>query len=151
MPEPLDNPYRHIDFRRQPWRYRLGRGEAGVLSAEPYKSELLPLWRFRTPELARASADALFERYLAFKADGDFVGMDLARKYLQMGYTRSRRYANHKGGRKYDAQGHALERALDPTKAESARIFKQKWDEVRADPTYQLLKRNWLKNSPSKS
>ena len=26
----------------------------------------------------------------------------LARKFLQMGYTRARRYANYKGGRKYD-------------------------------------------------
>lgn len=25
----------------------------------------------------------------------------MSRKFLQMGYTRSRRYANHKGGRKY--------------------------------------------------
>ncbi|MFF5380932.1 DUF4385 family protein [Pedobacter suwonensis] len=26
----------------------------------------------------------------------------MARKYLQMGYTRARRYANYKGGKKYD-------------------------------------------------
>jgi hypothetical protein len=26
----------------------------------------------------------------------------MARKYLQMGFTRSRRYANHASGRKYD-------------------------------------------------
>ena len=29
--------------------------------------------------------------------------MDMARKFLQMGYTRSRRYASHKGSKKYDA------------------------------------------------
>lgn len=28
--------------------------------------------------------------------------MDMARKFLQMGYTRSRRYANYKGGKKFD-------------------------------------------------
>jgi len=39
-----------------------------------------------------------FEAYLA----GDFVGADMARKFLQMGYSRSRRDANYKGGRKYD-------------------------------------------------
>ena len=27
--------------------------------------------------------------------------MDMARKFLQMGYTRSRRYANHASGKKY--------------------------------------------------
>ena len=29
------------------------------------------------------------------------MGMDMARKFLQMGYPRSRRYTNHKSGRKY--------------------------------------------------
>lgn len=36
-----------------------------------------------------------------YKLEGDFVGMDMARKFLQMGYPRSRRYTNHKSGRKY--------------------------------------------------
>lgn len=30
----------------------------------------------------------------------------MARKFLQMGYTRSRRYANHKSGRKYQQDAH---------------------------------------------
>lgn len=34
----------------------VGRGEQGVLTAEPYKSELLPLWRFSTPVIARRAA-----------------------------------------------------------------------------------------------
>jgi Domain of unknown function (DUF4385) len=28
----------------------------------------------------------------------------MARKFLQMGWTRATRYANHKGGRKYDKE-----------------------------------------------
>ena len=28
--------------------------------------------------------------------------MDMARKFLEMGFTRARRYANHSSGRKYD-------------------------------------------------
>ena len=39
--------------------------------------------------------------FLNYRAEDDFVGMDMARKFLQMGYTRARRYANHKSGRKY--------------------------------------------------
>ena len=46
--------------------------------------------------------------FLRYKARGDFVGMDMARKFLQMGYTRSRRYANHKGGRKYAEDGETI-------------------------------------------
>ena len=74
--------YAKIDFRARPDLYRIGKGEQGVLLVEPYKSELLPHWRFRTPELARVSADAIYARFLAYKAERDFVGMDMARKFL---------------------------------------------------------------------
>ena len=58
---------------------------------EPYKSEILPLWRFKTPGEATASAKAIYALYRSYKANDDFVGMDMARKFLQMGFTRSRR------------------------------------------------------------
>jgi hypothetical protein len=41
--------------------YRVGKGEQGVLICEPYKSELLPLWRFRKPNLARESSEAILQ------------------------------------------------------------------------------------------
>ena len=44
--------YRCIDFRKHPEKYDIGRGEQGVLLAEPYKSEILPHWRFAMPEKA---------------------------------------------------------------------------------------------------
>lgn len=65
-----------IDFRKRPDLYRLGRGEQGVLLVEPYKSEILPLWRFRTPELARQSSAAILRRFRAYGRKRDFVGMD---------------------------------------------------------------------------
>lgn len=80
--------------------------------------------------------------YEDYKAAEDFPGMDMTRKFVQMGVTRARRYANHKGGRKYakedthKADGEEDEKAKprakrkvlpkseeDPEKAESARIF----------------------------
>ena len=91
-----------LNFREHPGLYRVGRGEQGVLLVEPYKSEILPHWRFATPELARESSDTIYAMFLDYLAQGDFVGADMARKFIQMGYTRSRRYANHKGGKKYD-------------------------------------------------
>jgi hypothetical protein len=93
-----------IDFRKQPELYRIGRGEQGVLLVEPYKSEILPHWKFKTPQVARNSASKIYKMFLDYQAKDDFVGMDMARKFLQMGYTRSRRYANHKSGRKYAAK-----------------------------------------------
>jgi hypothetical protein len=134
-------PFQELDFRAHPERYRIGVGEQGVLLVEPYKGELLPLWRFRTPEVARQSADALFERFVEYRAAGDFVGMDMARKFLQMGWTRARRYANHRSGRKWSAdQGEVLPVEPDPVKAEAAAIFYEKYRLAREDPEYQRLK-----------
>lgn len=129
---------RDVDYRERPDLYRVGRGEEGVFRVEPYKTELLPLWRFRTPEAARASADALLARYHAYRAAGDDVGMDMARKYLQMGWSRSLRYAKYPGGRKRTPAGDpvAQQTWADPGKRESARIFRAALNEVRADMAY---------------
>ena len=39
--------------------------------------------------------------YLDYRDEKDFIGMDMCRKFLEMGFTRARRYANHNSGRKY--------------------------------------------------
>lgn len=130
-----------IDFRAHPELYRIGRGEQGVLLVEPYKSEILPHWRFKTPQIARQSANKIYQMFLDYKAKEDFIGMDMARKFLQMGYTRSRRYAVHKSGRKYAEDGKGiLPRQEDSAKAESAKIFHETWQKARADKKYQELK-----------
>lgn len=83
--------------------------------------------------------------------------MDMARKFLQMGYTRSRRYANHKSGQKYasnpqmkeseEAQKLAREHILpqevdwkDSEKAQSAQIFYEKYVQAKSDLEYLRLK-----------
>ena len=143
-----DLDFANIDFRAHPELYRIGKGEQGVLLVEPYKSELLPHWRFRTPALARESADTIHAMFLAYKAEGDFVGMDMARKFLQMGFTRARRYANHKSGRKWSPdRSEVLPREVDPVKAESARIFYERYRQARDDPAYQRLKAEHLARS----
>jgi hypothetical protein len=129
--------FKAIDFRQHPELYRMGRGEQGVLLVEPYKSEILPHWKFKTPDIARQSATAIYQLFLNYKAQQDFVGMDMARKFLQMGYTRARRYANHKSGRKYDKDSQILlPRVEDPIKAESAQIFYEKWQLAKTDSVY---------------
>jgi hypothetical protein len=64
--------------------YRIGRGEQGVLTFEPYKSTLLPLWRFRTVAIAKKSSEDLWERFEDYDRREDFVGMDMTRKFIQM-------------------------------------------------------------------
>lgn len=149
MPFDYTLPYHKLNLRQQPQLYRVGKGEQGVLLVQPYKSELLPHWRFKTPDIARQSADTLYQMFLDYKEAGDFIGMDMARKFLQMGYTRSRRYANHKSGKKYngpvpeDQKGRSgahgrdqLPLDADPQKAAAARIFYEKWQLAKSDPEY---------------
>ena len=133
--------FKTIDFRKHPELYRVGKGEQGVLLVEPYKSEILPHWRFKTPEIAKESSEHIYQMFLDYQAADDFVGMDMARKFLQMGYTRSRRYANHKSGRKYDENGEVKEREIDPVKAESAAIFMEKRKKARENEEYLRLKK----------
>jgi len=129
--------YEDLDLRRHPDLYRIGRGEQGVLLVQPYKREILPHWRFKTVRDARASAIAIYRLYRKYKADADFVGMDMARKFLQMGHTRARRYANRRSGRKYEPGTRRLmPRQPDEEKAAAAAIFYKQWQRVREDPVY---------------
>lgn len=135
-----------IDYRQHPELYRVGKGEQGVLICEPYKSEIGRYWRFRTKAVAEESSEKIFGLFNAYLEAGDFVGADMARKYLQMGYTRARRYANYKGGKKYDeTRDYAqLERGTgDPEKAESAKMFYVKWKAAEANQVYAAMKRDW--------
>ena len=140
--------FKTIDFRQQPELYRVGKGEQGVLLVQPYKGEILPYWRFKTPAIARQSAQKIYELFLAYKQQQDFVGMDMARKFLQMGYTRSRRYANHQSGRKYAKDSKiVLPNQEDPIKAESAKIFYEVWQVAKIDPEYVVMLDRHLKQS----
>ncbi|TVY37337.1 hypothetical protein LOCC1_G006915 [Lachnellula occidentalis] len=140
--------------------YRIARGEQGVLTYEPYKSHLLPHWRFRTPQIARTSAETLYQHFLSFYEQQDFVGMDMARKFIQMGMTRAKRYANYEGGRKYmyaageegkesvkvkvqreKSEGHVGKEG----KEEASGVFRGYWGRCREHEGYQRLKREFLK------
>lgn len=77
-PLPIKPAYDHL------MSYRIARGEQGVLTFEPYKSALLPLWRFRTPDVARQSSKELWARFEEYDSQDDFVGMDMCRKFIQM-------------------------------------------------------------------
>ena len=140
-PFDYDQDFSTIDFRKHPERYQVGRGEQGVLLVQPYKGEILPHWRFRTVPIAKASAAKIMALFEEYRAQDDLVGMDMARKFIQMGYTRARRYSNHQGGRKYDAAGKELPRGVVEEKAAAAAIFKAYWDRLRADQDYLARKK----------
>jgi hypothetical protein len=130
----------NIDYREHPELYRIGLGEQGVLTCQPYKNEICPHWRFKTVAEATESSKKIYELFLNYLDKDDFVGADMARKYLQMGFTRSRRYANHASGTKYDQTTYDIlpqeENHLTNEKAQSAEIFKQKWFEAKDNDVY---------------
>jgi len=135
-----------IDYRAHPELYKVGKGEQGVLICEPYKTEIGQYWRFKNIETAVLSSSMILELFDAYVKSDDFVGADMARKYLQMGYTRARRYANYKGGRKYDKENDyaLLERGTgESEKAVAASIFYDAWKTAESNEKYAAMKSEW--------
>ena len=140
--------YKKLDFTDKEVRklYRIGRGEQGVLLVRPYTDDICQFWKFKTPKIAVKSAEQIYTMYAEYRARNDFVGMDMCRKFLEMGFTRARRYANHKDGKKYDEHGNVKPQEKDwatSDKAVSARIFKTYRDRVTKDSKYIQMRKQW--------
>ena len=86
--------YKQLDFTDKKVRklYRIGRGEQGVLLVRPYTNDICKYWRFKTLKEAEVSSQKIFDMYLDYRIQKDFIGMDMCRKFLEMGFTRARRY-----------------------------------------------------------
>jgi len=84
--------------------------------------------------------------FLTYLNAGDFPGADMARKFLQMGVTRARRYANHASGRKYASDGTVLPLEEDrwtSEKARSAEIFGDFYRRAEYNEDYREWKKEW--------
>ena len=109
------------------------------------------------PIAEKSSTDlkAAFDYYVSA---GDLVGADMARKFVQMGMTRAKRYANHKGGRKYDRTAREVEEGggkrteLPKSEAHDGReeklraseVFKKVWRACTSDEEYLELKKQFV-------
>ncbi len=131
-----------VDFRARPEAYRYQSGEQGVFKVQPYKGELLPHWGFKDEDTAEDAIAALREQYDAYRKQDEFVGMDMVRKYLQMGFTRAMRYAKYPGGQKYNDDGTERDpqQWADSEKRAVAVLFRDAWQDLTDDPAYQRLK-----------
>tara|TARA_B100000902_G_C26958855_1_gene739505 strand:+ start:142 stop:606 length:465 start_codon:yes stop_codon:yes gene_type:complete len=147
-----DLDYKTLDFTVEKNRklYRIGRGEQGVLLVRPYTNLICSHWRFKTPNEAIVSANKIHDMYLDYEIKKDFIGMDMCRKFLEMGFTRARRYANHNSGRKYkkgtkevipQEEDHATSKY-----AQSAGIFKKVRDIVAKSDIYVIMRKDWRSN-----
>ena len=141
--------YKELNFTDEETRqlYRIGRGEQGVLLVRPYTNDICAHWRFKTPDEAVKSANKILDMFLDYWLEEDFIGMDMCRKFLEMGFTRARRYANHNSGRKYKkGTKEVLPQEPDHMTskfAESARIFKKVRDYVAKSPAYVMMRKQW--------
>ena len=140
--------YKSLDFTDAETRklYRIGRGEQGVLLVRPYTNDICSHWRFVDEEAATKSSHKIYQMFCEYKRRDDFIGMDMARKFLEMGFTRARRYANHSSGRKYAEDGSVStceEDCLTNVKAKAAQIFKVVRDKAAYDPKYQQMRKTW--------
>ena len=80
------------------------------------------------------------ERELNDLVVGEWAGLH------RIGSERARRYANYRGGRKYDKEhDYKLnERGTgDPERAKSALIFHERWKQAEAEPRYAARKKEW--------
>lgn len=149
-----------LNYRENPEQYVVGRGEFGVLKYEPYKSEILPHWKYKDKEAAEKGSEAIYTLFKEYLAAGDFPGADMARKFLQMGFTRAMRYAKYPGGKKYNNDGTEkdqitpdhpdYDRWADPDKREAAIVYKEYWDRAREHPQYQRMKQSHMSDSATR-
>lgn len=145
-------PYNEVDwslnYREKPENYIISRGQFGVLKYQPYKDEILPHWSYKDGPSAKKSSEKILSLFYDYLDQRDFVGADMSKKYLHMGFTRSMRYAKYPGGKKYNDDGserqpHGPDTTgewADPDKREAANKFKPAWDEARTNNKYKSLK-----------
>ena len=139
-----DSPEYDVNFREHPEAYEIGRGEEGAFKVQPYKDELLELWTIKTLDSAKEAAERIYEQFEQYKRNDEFPGMDMARKYLQMGWTRSLRYAKYPGGRKYDdGTEREPQEWYDEEKYDISQVYREYLDRVRNDETYQRRREQW--------
>jgi hypothetical protein len=64
--------FKRTDFRRHPELYRIGIGEQGVLSVEPFRRAILPHWWFKITAVAEVSSARNYELFVAYLEADDF-------------------------------------------------------------------------------
>ncbi|KAK3678070.1 hypothetical protein LTR78_002165 [Recurvomyces mirabilis] len=120
--------------------------------------ELCMSYRIARVPIAENSSKNLWSAFEYFLKTEDFVGADMARKFIQMGMTRAKRYANHKGGKKYDRSEREVTRdsgeRVELAKSEghqgreeklaASEVFKAVWRRCTSDERYLELKKEFL-------
>jgi len=78
----------NINYKESPLFYEVTEDCGGMYTCEPYKTEIIECWKFLNLEVATKSASKILSMFYNYVRDGDFVGADMTRKYLQAGSSR---------------------------------------------------------------
>jgi hypothetical protein len=93
--------WKNLDMRAHPEEYQIGVGEQGVLSVEPYKSEILPHWRFATPDKAHESSAKIYELFCSIKRRTISLAWTWRASFCKW-ESPARGVRQPQGGKKYD-------------------------------------------------
>ncbi len=126
---------KQVDYRQRPYLYHVGRGHQGVMSVEPYKSEIHPFYSITDSVSAFVSASSIYLIFLEYIEQRDFVGADIARKFLSMGRMRCKYFANRMMKKKSSDVRKGVNEKL-----EASLIFQYFHHEVRGNGEYLRLK-----------
>jgi hypothetical protein len=120
--------------------YRIRDRGDGRMSIEPYRSHLNHMWYFHTAPLAQHSADELWNRFLDYHWHGDFIGMDMACKFVEMGMMCSQYMEDLRRGKVRDAEDAPREINSARTRAmltsEVALIYREVFEDMRRHRGY---------------
>lgn len=134
-------PYEAVDwdlnYREHPEEYRIGTGQFGVMKYEPYMSEVIDHWRYKSVPIAIESRNRILALFYHYLDVADFAGADVAKKALHMGFTRALRYAKPVEDEQPDPPPEAYS---SPEKRRVSLVFKPAYDEARTHPEYQRLR-----------
>jgi hemerythrin superfamily protein len=125
-------------FRNHPELYLREKGKRDVTLFEPYASEILPFFKTGSIDDARESSSQILYLFRWYMEQGDFIGADVAKSFLELGY----------GHAKKNFEDH-LHIVLCDIESDLtiAQIFKDAWDKARLDPQFLSLQQSFLESS----
>jgi len=77
------------NYRDKPLVYAVTDDCGGMYICEPYKTEILKVWKFTSIDRAKKSSKDILSMFRFYIKNRDFIGADMTRKYLQAGSIRS--------------------------------------------------------------
>ena len=121
--------------------YQIGDPGDGVMNPEPYWSHLNAMWHFGTDSLAQKSCAKLWKWFLYYHYYGDFIGMDMVRKFIELGtmcatYMEDLRHGRTRYGVEAGQGEMGAVRKCGELTSDAALIFREALDQLQSHPGY---------------